>query len=371
MTFPNPLNLLHWWARHGVSSEDSDDLRLKKEVMTIVSSSIALLAIFWGALYTVTGYPWSGAIPWSYAVIVLISTVHFFYSKQFDFFLISQQLLILLLPFFLMWSLGGFANGSAVMIWAFFAPLAALFFIDLRAASRWMVMFFLLLLLSALLDPWLIEQVEPMPQWLNTVYFLMNLGMGFLLIALMLYYFVQDRGRAYEKLQQSQVHIRHLMLTDELTGVANRRSLNERLGEELSRAVRYDTPLAIIMVDTDHFKAINDRYGHSIGDQVLVEVTGALNSHMRESDFLARYGGEEFIALLPQTDIEGAGAMAERMRQAVKQICCDSLSDGLTASFGVTAWQTGDDSDSLLRRVDDAMYEAKRNGRDRVCILTR
>ncbi len=369
VNIPTPLRLLHWWARQGVSEQDSDDLRLKKEVMTIVSSAIAMLAIIWGALYAVTGYPWSGAIPWSYTVIVLISTLHFFHTKQFDFFLISQQWLILLLPFFLMWSLGGFANGSAVMIWAFFAPLAALFFIDLRDAGRWMLVFLLLLVLSALLDPWLAERARPMPQWLNTLYFLMNLGLGFSLIALMLYYFVKDRERAYQQLQQSQRHIEQLLLTDDLTRVDNRRSLNERLQEELARAARYGSPLSIIMIDADHFKAINDQHGHAVGDEVLVALARTLQECVRDSDFLARYGGEEFMILLPETGCEGAAAMAERMRAALRALRVGPLESGLTASFGVTELQDGDDVDRLLNRVDEAMYDAKRGGRDRVCIL--
>ncbi|MDY6980240.1 MAG: GGDEF domain-containing protein [Pseudomonadota bacterium] len=366
---PTPLRLLHWWARHGVSEQDSDDLRLKKEVMTIVSSAIALLAIFWGALYAVTGYPWSGAIPWSYTVIVLISTLHFFHSKQFDFFLISQQWLILLLPYFLMWSLGGFANSSAVMIWAFFAPLAALFFVDLRAAGRWMLVFLLLLVLSALLDPWLAARARPMPQWLNTLYFLMNLGLGFSLVALMLYYFVKDRERAYQQLQHSQAHIEQLLLTDDLTRVGNRRSLNERLQEELARVRRYGSPLSVIMIDADHFKVINDRYGHAVGDEVLVALAHALQECVRDSDFLARYGGEEFMVLLPETGRDGAVAMAERMRGALKKLRIGPLESGLSASFGVTEVHEQDNVDRLLNRVDEAMYEAKRSGRDRVCIL--
>lgn len=367
--FPTPLKLMHWWACRGVSADDSDDLRLKKEVMTIVSSAIALLAIFWGALYTATGYPWSGAIPWSYSVIVLISTLHFFRSKQFEFFLISQQWLILLLPYCLMWSLGGFANGSAVMIWAFFAPLAALFFIDLRAAGRWVLVFMLLLVLSALLDPWLAERARPMPQWLNSLYFLMNLGLGFLLIALMLYYFVKDRERAYQQLQQSRAHIEQLLLTDDLTRVGNRRSFNERLHEELARARRYGSPLSIIMIDADHFKAINDRYGHAVGDKVLVALASTLQEWVRDSDFLARYGGEEFMILLPQTGCDGAVTMAERMRNALKALRVAPLESGLTASFGVTELAPDDNADRLLKRVDEALYRAKQGGRDQVCIL--
>lgn len=100
-----------------------------------------------------------------------------------------------------------------MIIWAFFAPLAALFFVDLRAAGRWMLVFLFLLVCQA----WLAGRARPMPQWLNTLYFLMNLGPGFSLIALVLYYFVKDREQAYLLLQHSQAHIEQLLLTDDLT----------------------------------------------------------------------------------------------------------------------------------------------------------
>jgi len=127
----------------GVAPEDSEDLRLKKVVLTITATSIALLALFWGGLYIHHGYPLSGAIRLGYSVISFSSILYFFRAKRFAFFCTSQQLLILLLPFLLMWSLGGFANGSVVMIWAVFAPLAALFFIDLRRqrAGCWLFSF--------------------------------------------------------------------------------------------------------------------------------------------------------------------------------------------------------------------------------------
>lgn len=362
----------HWlWrlAELGVADTDSDDLRLKKAVMTIVSSSIALLAILWGCLYLYSGYHLAGAIPLSYALISFSSTSHFFKTKRFAFFCFSQQLLILLLPFFLMWSLGGFANGSVVMVWAFFAPLAALFFIDLKAAARWMLAFLALLLVSALFDQFFASRVQSMPRLLNTLYFLMNTGCAFTLISLVLYYFIKDRESTYEKLRQSEMDIRELILTDPLTGIANRRHLDERLALELARMERYNQPLAVIMTDIDGFKRVNDTYGHTVGDTVLTTFATELSKNVRASDFLARYGGEEFILLLPNTVSKEAMAFAERLRKATKHLRFKDLDLSLTASFGVILAKPKESMAQVLARADKAMYQSKDQGRDRVTLL--
>jgi diguanylate cyclase (GGDEF)-like protein len=363
-------SLLWRWAEMGVDPTDSGDLRLKKAVMTIVSSSIALLAIFWGGLYLYSGYPLSAAVPLGYAIISFSSTLHFFKTKRFAFFCFSQQLFILLLPFLLMWSLGGFANGSVVMIWAFFAPLAALFFIDLKAAARWMLAFLVLLIVSALFDQALATHVRPMPGPLNTLYFLMNTGCGFTLMGLILYYFVKDRESAYEKLRQRELDIRELMLTDPLTGVANRRHLDEQLALELARRERYQQPLSVIMTDIDWFKRVNDTYGHAVGDTVLTAFATELSKNIRASDFLARYGGEEFIVLLPNTASEEAVSFAERLREAIKHLCFKGLELNLTASFGVILVKPNESMAQVVARADKAMYQSKSHGKDRVTLFT-
>lgn len=357
------------WASLGLDEGDSPDLQLKKSVMTIVSTSIATLAIIWGILYIYSGYPLAGTIPLSYSLISFTSTLHFFHTKRFGFFCFSQQLLILLLPFLLMWRLGGFANGSVVMIWGFFAPLAALFFIDLKAAARWMFLYILLLILSAVFDHRFAAVARPMPTGLNTLYFVMNTGFGFTLIALALYYFVKDRERAYEQLQQQEMHIRELMLTDPLTGVPNRRHLDNRLAIELSRQERYGQSLAVIMTDIDLFKNVNDTYGHAIGDRVLRSFAACLQKNIRESDFLARFGGEEFILLLPNSTDTEVEALAERMRAAVSELRFEIPGLHITSSFGITLAHHGEDLHQLLDRVDKAMYMSKTHGRNRVTLL--
>ena len=191
-------------ANKGSLPDDSDDSCLRKAVLTIISISIAFLAIFWGTLYIFSGYLLSGAIPLSYAVISFASIRYFFRTKKFAFFRFNQLLLILLLPFLLMWSLGGFANGSVVMIWAFFTPLAALFFSNLRAATQWLLAFIALTVISGIIDTDLASRVMPMAQSINTLYFMMNMGLGTSLIFVVLFYFVKDRERSHQAVTQSK-----------------------------------------------------------------------------------------------------------------------------------------------------------------------
>lgn len=156
---------------------------------------------------------------------------------------------------------------------------------------------------------------------------------------------------------------------DPLTGLYNRRAFLERAADEMRRARRYNKPLSLAMIDLDHFKAINDRWGHAIGDQVLVAFADILKNHMRGVDVVARVGGEEFVMLMTETAYEDAMQVAERIRKDIKAslLHIDGTELGWTASLGVTVLDAGEDSISAaLVRADRALYQAKQNGRDRV-----
>jgi diguanylate cyclase (GGDEF)-like protein len=156
---------------------------------------------------------------------------------------------------------------------------------------------------------------------------------------------------------------------DPLTGLNNRRAFLERAALELQRAARYNAPTALIMLDLDHFKVINDTYGHPVGDQVLVALASALFKSMREVDSVGRLGGEEFAILMPDTAAEAAIQAAERIRQAVEAMALDVEGRRITctASFGISAFQPDDGSiDELFIRADRALYSAKQLGRNRV-----
>ena len=160
---------------------------------------------------------------------------------------------------------------------------------------------------------------------------------------------------------------------DGLTGCFNRTHAMKVLDSELQRATRAKSPLSVIMIDLDHFKAINDRYGHLCGDAMLTAIGHCMKETLRNSDMKCRYGGEEFLVLLPDTPLAGAVHVAELLRREIGLISVpwDTESVSTTASFGVSLSAQGElDSRALISRADTALYQAKREGRNRVCMGT-
>ena len=165
--------------------------------------------------------------------------------------------------------------------------------------------------------------------------------------------------------KRAEAEIHHLATTDSLTGVANRREFVRILESEVVRAKRYAVPLSLVMYDVDYFKRVNDTFGHAVGDGVLQAVTTLVKDNIRTTDVAARWGGEEFMVLMPQCDLRSARDAAEKLRLAISRHPFETVTE-LTASFGIAAFEPGDDLNSLLKRADDALYLAKENGRNRV-----
>jgi diguanylate cyclase (GGDEF)-like protein len=171
-------------------------------------------------------------------------------------------------------------------------------------------------------------------------------------------------------LDNARLHgiVKRQAVTDELTGLANRRSFRETLETELSRAERFDKSLSLVVADLDDFKRVNDQYGHQVGDDVLRAFALVLRGRIRTVDLAARLGGEEFAVLLPETDLEGAEALAESLRAAVAELAVpvDATDVHVTASFGVAAFPQTHSADELMTSADLALYSAKRQGKNRV-----
>ena len=179
----------------------------------------------------------------------------------------------------------------------------------------------------------------------------------------------RELGKKNRDLEAANRKITELVRTDPLTGLASRRYFQERYDEAFSLARRNNFPLSLVMFDLDHFKQVNDTHGHDAGDRVL-ETMGSLLSELgRLEDLPARFGGEEFIVFLPHTDADGAMAFADRVRNTISRM--DILENGytVTASAGVAILETGDSNEGLIKRADDALYRAKRLGRNRVEFL--
>jgi diguanylate cyclase (GGDEF)-like protein len=193
---------------------------------------------------------------------------------------------------------------------------------------------------------------------------------------------VMENTLLYERLRKKHLslekankEIKLLSRTDTLTGCYNRGYLNEVLPREITRALRYKRPLALAMCDIDHFKKVNDTYGHQCGDVVLKKFVQSIVELIRaDADWLARYGGEEFLLVLPETSLDNAYGLAERLRKHIagKVIQTEGDNISITASFGVTGFDASPapgviSSDSLIGAVDKYLYEAKTQGRNQVC----
>lgn len=161
-------------------------------------------------------------------------------------------------------------------------------------------------------------------------------------------------------------------LRDPLTGTGNRIAMNQSLIREVDMAHRHSQPLCLLMLDLDHFKLINDGYGHGVGDDVLRAVSAALKSQLRNVDMIFRFGGEEFMVLLSNTSIEAASLVGERLRSTIENL--QYLSQGqairLSMSLGCAALQPFESAESLTHRADEALYAAKRNGRNRMMLAS-
>lgn len=182
-----------------------------------------------------------------------------------------------------------------------------------------------------------------------------------------------ERTHAIEQAKADNLRLEALAHTDPLTLLLNRRALTVRAISELDRVRRYNSPLTMLMVDLDHFKEINDTYGHLIGDDVLRGISTILQNSVRSVDMVARYGGEEFVIVMPETDERGAVHFAERIRKRVEEhkfIAPEKGRIPVTISIGVAVFPAPyvDTIDDLFARADAAMYQAKATGRNRVCL---
>ncbi|MEX5343721.1 diguanylate cyclase [Pseudomonas sp. I2] len=166
-------------------------------------------------------------------------------------------------------------------------------------------------------------------------------------------------------LKRVEEELRTLSVTDALTGIHNRRYFQERLKSELERAQRDGLDLAVIMLDIDHFKRINDQYGHAVGDHVLRSLCQRIGHRLRRTDVFCRLGGEEFMVLCPGSNAEQARSLALELWQGVRSVAVEGVGR-VTASFGVAGWRPGEGADALLLRADAGVYAAKQAGRDRV-----
>lgn len=235
-------------------------------------------------------------------------------------------------------------------------------FVTMRARSAWILvgcMWVYYVGLDVLM--WYIEPLQPISSHALLAVHIFNLTVVFGMFAYLALFYVTTVTRAHKGLAR-------MATTDSLTGLFNRRHIIALTEKELARHHRRPSNLTFLLMDVDHFKQINDRYGHDLGDRVLGAVSQVLREQMREQDFIGRWGGEEFLAILPATDIEQAAATAERIRLKIEQlvVAVDGKKISVTLSIGISQYRSEELLSSAIARADEALYKGKAGGRNRV-----
>ena len=238
-------------------------------------------------------------------------------------------------------------------------------FIHVFAAVLFFGFSILMVARAALTYSWTPENDLFSPNWIQSLSFVI-----FNIFAVMwtFTFMVLNSQRLQEDLETAQVELERMATTDYLTGMSNNRAFFDRAGSEVLRSQRHGIPLSLVIFDVDHFKAVNDTFGHPGGDRMLKELARACRRTTRKSDFIARLGGEEFGLLLTHADIESAANAAEHFRQTIEQLIVEHEEHTMfvTSSFGVAELRAGDTLESLLARADSCLYRAKELGRNRV-----
>jgi len=180
-------------------------------------------------------------------------------------------------------------------------------------------------------------------------------------------YFVSTSKDITERVKMIK-DLKRLATIDSLTGICNRYKINQAIDEEIARTKRYHEPFALIMLDIDHFKEINDTYGHDVGDTVLQELSGIISACIRESDTFGRWGGEEFMLLAPKISLDDAVILAEKLRKRIEIHTFEEVKK-ITVSIGVALFTPDSDKEEKLKEVDDALYKSKENGRNQVSTI--
>ncbi|MCQ4323143.1 GGDEF domain-containing protein [Stutzerimonas stutzeri] len=208
---------------------------------------------------------------------------------------------------------------------------------------------------------WFVEPVQPISSKALLGVHVFNLTVVFCMFSYLALFYVVTVARAHKKLAS-------MATTDSLTGLFNRRNMIELTEKILARHHRHPTNLTLMLMDIDHFKQVNDQYGHETGDRVLQAVSDLLRQSLREQDFIGRWGGEEFLAILPDTNFSHAGESAERIRTGVQalDIHSDGTSVRVTLSIGITQYRADELFSEAIARADHALYGCKAAGRNRV-----
>jgi diguanylate cyclase (GGDEF)-like protein len=250
--------------------------------------------------------------------------------------------------------------------WLITAPVVAMFLGGIGTALFWLAMSCAAVLtIHAVNAAGVAPPVHPVHD-MEMLHLLCDLGL-YVVVVVFVLLFELTKTQGFVKLEQALKIINELAIRDELTGSHNRRHLIRLIENEKERTARLGSLFCLCLLDIDHFKRINDTYGHLAGDAVLREFAATVQRQIRGSDSFGRYGGEEFLLMLPETSVEEAGALAERVRVSIAGLGFPELPDlALTVSIGIAEFGIGEPISQTLARADEALYQAKASGRNRV-----
>ncbi|MFH1980922.1 MAG: GGDEF domain-containing protein [Pseudomonadota bacterium] len=385
----------------------------------ILSANKGRLLPFWRAILKVISTPEHGyeeqrkRLLYFFVSVMAIPTLSAFAALHFyqhDYVEASIETLVVINLFYSIFSLRGMNSGRVVftvtvagvsllfvfllfqggdhgskMLWMYIFPLVAFFLLGRKGGFHWTLGLFAVFC-AVLFIPQSLISVYPYPaavkiRFLVTFVFVSTMAMIFESVRQHFQLGMEckhvDLVREKQKLAEANRQIRNISIKDPLTGAFNRLYLDERLPIELKRGRRYGHALTVILCDLDHFKAINDSYGHQAGDKVLQQTVSTIVGGLRSGiDWVARYGGEEFVVVLPETGAAAGKAVAERLRQRIAEtpVQIQETAVVVTASFGVSALESAADetdvlSEALLRIADQHLYMAKQDGRNCVRAL--
>lgn len=329
--------------------------------ITIVFNLLAVaLLVFFAMISFAAGDEIHGMVQMLVLSIALANIVLFIFLGRMTPFILTTCFLYLLFCIYLQLTGGQDDTG---ILWHYVYPLAAYFIAGIYMGSICtgiLILSEVILMIFSDLFPW---------QAQYSLGFKMRFLASMTLMAVVGAMLEYSRWSARRKLFTLAEKFHVASQTDELTGLANRRALREKLADEVARSLRNDNDFAIIICDVDHFKRINDRYGHSAGDAALRHLAERIKPVLRKYDVPARWGGEEFMVLLPDTEPVEGKSIAERIRCEVDKglfMATDGEEIALTISCGVGNWKSHQDLDELIRITDDRLYRAKAMGRNRI-----
>ncbi|AZG74120.1 diguanylate cyclase [Shewanella livingstonensis] len=285
----------------------------------------------------------------------------FFLSKKFSL-KVSGTIIIYslyLLMFYLVFS-GGVAQTGP--LWVFIVAPVSVYVLGLRQGLINLAVFLSVVSIIMFLPQHVIEHASYTPE------FKLRLILSFLTMTFLSALYEYSRMQSYKNVVALSSKYQQLAMSDPLTKLANRRNASAVLQQEKSRVNRNNEPLSVLLCDLDHFKAVNDKYGHNAGDMVLMELSQIFTDHVRQQDCVARWGGEEFLFILPQTSAEQANIIAEKIRASVQQhsIIFHKHQIKITISIGIAQLSEDQSIDELINHADKNLYQAKTLGRNRV-----